>query len=88
MPEDLKKLNLNTDTMIKNVKLAELNTKIAIAFFNAKTLKDDLTEQKCLCCNKNNQKKVWWKIYRYVIHDIKRYQRRNVSRYSSISKSW
>ena len=58
LPEDLKKLNLNTDTMIKNVKLAELNTKIAIAFFNAKTLKDDLTEQKCLCCNKNNQKKV------------------------------
>ena len=49
--------------MIKNVKLAELNTKIAIAFFNTKTLKDDLTEQKCLCCNKNNQKKIWWKIF-------------------------
>ena len=33
------KLNVNTDTMIKNVKLAELNINIAITFFNTRTLK-------------------------------------------------
>ena len=39
------KLNVNTDTMIKNVKLTEVN------------FKDDLIECKCLCCNKNYQQK-------------------------------
>ena len=33
------KLNANTKTMIKNVKLAELNTKIATAFVNTQALK-------------------------------------------------
>ena len=33
------KLNLNTNMMIKNVKLVELDTKIATAFWNRKTLK-------------------------------------------------
>ena len=33
------KLNVNMDTMIKNVKLAELNINIAITFFNTRTLK-------------------------------------------------
>ena len=33
------KLNVNTDTMIKNVKLAKLNTKIATAFLNTLTLR-------------------------------------------------
>ena len=32
-------LNINTDTMIKNVKLAELNINIATAFLNTQTLK-------------------------------------------------
>ena len=31
---ELIKLNVNIDTMIKNVKLAELNTKVAKVFFN------------------------------------------------------
>ena len=33
------KLNVNADIMIKNVKLAELNTKIATAFLDTQTLK-------------------------------------------------
>ena len=33
------KLNVNTDTMTKNVNLADLNTKIATAFLNTQTLK-------------------------------------------------
>ena len=33
------KLNVNTDTMIRNVKLAELNINIATAFLNTQTLK-------------------------------------------------
>ena len=33
------KLNVNTNRMIKNVKLAELNTKIATLFLNKQTLK-------------------------------------------------
>ena len=33
------KLNVNRDSMMKNVKLAELNTKIMTAFLNTQTLK-------------------------------------------------
>ena len=33
------KLNLNTDTMIKNVKFVELNINIATGFLNTQTLK-------------------------------------------------
>ena len=36
---ELKKLNVNTNTMIKNVKLKVLNVKIAGGFLNTKTLK-------------------------------------------------
>ena len=43
------------DTIIKNVKFVELNTKIASAVYT--NCKDDLTEYKCLCCEKNYQKK-------------------------------
>ena len=32
------KLNVNTDMVIKNVKLVELNTKIVTAFLNSQTL--------------------------------------------------
>ena len=35
------KLSINTNTMIKNVKLAELNTNIATAFVNTQTSKID-----------------------------------------------
>ena len=33
------KLNVNTDTMIKNVKLAQLNINIVTVFLNTQTLK-------------------------------------------------
>ena len=33
------KLNVNTSTMIKNVKLVELHSKCATVFFNTQTLK-------------------------------------------------
>ena len=38
MLKEFIKLNLNTDTMIKNVKLEELDIKIATAFQNTQTL--------------------------------------------------
>ena len=37
--KELMKLNINTDTIIKNIKLAELNIKIATTFLNINTLK-------------------------------------------------
>ena len=39
------------------MKLAELNTKSASAFLNTQTLKDNLIKYKCLCWNKNYQKR-------------------------------
>ena len=47
-------LNVNTDTMIKNVKLAELHIIIATKYVN---FKDNLIEYICLCCNKNYQQR-------------------------------
>ena len=41
----------------KNAKRVELNTKIVSAVLNTQTLKIFLLEYKCLCCNKNYQKK-------------------------------
>ena len=46
-----------TDTMIKNVKLAELNIGIATVFLNT-NFKDDVIEYKCLYYNKNYQQKL------------------------------
>ena len=43
------------ETMIKNVKLAELNINIVNVLLNIQTLKDDLMEFKCLCCNRISQ---------------------------------
>ena len=37
--EEFKELNVNSDKMIKYVKLAELHTKYATVFLNAQTLK-------------------------------------------------
>ena len=48
------KLNVNSDMMIKNVKLAELNISIVTLFLN---FKDDLIKYKCLFCNNNYQQK-------------------------------
>ena len=39
LAEEFIKLNVNTDTMIKNVTLAQLNKKIATTFLNTKILK-------------------------------------------------
>ena len=49
--------------MIKNmiladkIKLKELNISIAIFFLKYTNLIDDLIEYRCLCCNKNYQRK-------------------------------
>ena len=37
--EGIRKINVNTNTMIKKLKLAELKTNIATAFLNTETLK-------------------------------------------------
>ena len=44
------KVNLNTETMITNLKISELNINIVTVFSNTQTLK---IEYKRLCCNKN-----------------------------------
>ena len=54
--KEFMQLNVNTDTMIKSPKLAELNTEIETSFLNTKKIKDDEIECKCLCCNKNYKK--------------------------------
>ena len=56
------------NTMIKNIKLLEIN----------KNFKDDLIEYKCLCCTKNYQKKFdeqlkkqqFFNAYTFSNHDI------------------
>ena len=48
-------LNVNLDTVIKNVKLVELN--ISIAVFLNTHFKDNLIEYKCSRCKKNYQQK-------------------------------
>ena len=50
-------LNVNLDTMIKNMKHVELNISIATVFSNIQTFKDDLMEYNCLFCNKSFQQK-------------------------------
>ena len=49
------KLNVNTNTMIKNVKLVELEISIEVFFIEYLIFKDDLIEYKCLCSNNNYQ---------------------------------
>ena len=39
LAEGIHKINVNMDLVIKNLKLAELNTKTATALMNAQTLK-------------------------------------------------
>ena len=82
MKEFIYKSNVNTDTIIKNVKLAELNTKIASAFMNKQNIliEYNLIEYKCLCCNKNYQKKFngnlkkrFFNTYRLSKHDINKF---------------
>ena len=47
------KLNVNTDTMVKNVKRG----KFCDCFLDDAIFKDDLTGYKYLCCNKNYENK-------------------------------
>ena len=48
----------------ENKKLVELNEEIVSVVLTKQTLKDDLIEYKCLCCNKNYQKKTMMKTLR------------------------
>ena len=45
--------------MVKNEKLVELDTKICDCFLEYTNFKDDLIEYKCLCSDKNYQKKFY-----------------------------
>ena len=51
------KLNVNTETMIKKCKNCRVKYKYCNSFVEYKNIKDNLTEYKCLCCNKNYQQK-------------------------------
>ena len=69
-------LNVNLDTMKKNVKLVELNISIPTIFSNIQTL----IEYKCLCCNKSYQQKFdeklkerFFNIYKFSNHDNNRF---------------
>ena len=50
------KLNVNTNTAIKYVKLVEISNKYCDRFLEYADFKTDLIEYKYLCCNKNCQK--------------------------------
>ena len=73
------KLNVNTDMMKKNVRLAELNANIVTALLNT-NFKDDLIKYKCLCCKRNYHQKfdenfTKWLFYTYKFstHDINKF---------------
>ena len=40
-------------------------------FLEYTNFKDNLLECKCLCCNKNYQKQVWWKVKRAIFNIYK-----------------
>ena len=50
--KEFKELNVNTDMIIKNVKL-RIRYKYCRYFLEYTNFKDNLIEYKCLCCNKN-----------------------------------
>ena len=75
--KEFRKLNVNTDMMIK--KMWNVWNKIQRLWVLPWILNviDDLIVCKCLCCNRNYKKKVWWKlkkwfanIYIFSNHDI------------------
>ena len=49
------KLNVNTNTMIKKCETYEIKCKYCDCLLEYTNFKVDLTEQKCLFCNKNYQ---------------------------------
>ena len=65
------KLNVNTNTMIKNVKLVELEISIEVFFIEYLIFKDDLIEYKCLCSNNNYQQKFDEKLKRRLFKAYK-----------------
>ena len=67
LSERFKKLNVNTDTMIK---------KYCDCFLEYINFKDHLTQYKCLCCNDNYQQKFdeklkeqFFNTYKFSTHD-------------------
>ena len=54
--KELIKLNVNTSTTIKYVKLVEISNKYSDRVLEYTDFKADLIEYRCLCCNKNYQK--------------------------------
>ena len=62
------KLNVNTDTMMKNVKLVKIHTKYPNCFFEYTNFKNDLIEYKCLCCKTNHQKRLGEKLKKRFIY--------------------
>ena len=48
--------NVDSDMIIKKVKHVEWHISVRTVFLNT-NIKADLTECKCLCCNKNYQQK-------------------------------
>ena len=54
--KELMKLNINTSTTIKYVKLVEISNKYSDRVLEYADFKADLIEYRCLCCNKNYQK--------------------------------
>ena len=55
--KEFMELNVNLDTMIKNVRYAELIKYKYCCFLEYTNFKDDLIKYKCLFCNKNYQHK-------------------------------
>ena len=55
--KEFTKLNVNTDTMIKECETCEITYEVCDCFLEYKNFKDDLIEYKCLCRNKNYQQK-------------------------------
>ena len=72
-------LNVNTNMMIKNVKLVELSISIATVL-EYTNVKDDSIKYKCLCCNKSYQgkfdeklKEPFFNIYKFSNNDISKF---------------
>ena len=73
--KEFMKLNLSMKTMTKNVKFAKLNiSKYCNCLLEYINYKDDSIEYKCLCCNKNYQKKFDGKLKEQFFKGYLRYK--------------
>ena len=52
------KLNINIDTIIKKCETCVIKYKNCECCLEYTNVKDDIIEYKCLCCNKNFQKRL------------------------------